>query len=510
MTENRSKRSRLKKIGFWILGILVVIRIAIPVVGVIVANKVLPGALGTKASIKSLALSITRGYVSTGDITIAQPDGFEGEPLFSLRKASINVSMTSLINGPITVQSVVVDSLSLNLIKNTNGVLNAEMLAGGGDTNAPAIEAPETTNATSTPPAIAIKKVEVRDLSVSYRDLTFDPPLVVHLDDCDISVTDLLFDPAQTDNKKLDGKVMLTALLKQPEMHDAFIGITARLGVLSTNVPAANAAVRIVGLELDLIHTALPPGISTTISATLGGSCLDAYADVAVAMDILQLKAKLKTADNTMHFAMGGTPLEPKVDKSTALFNLVGRPGALVGGVVTDVGGAGLQVIGGAAKTTAAVGKGALKVVGSLGKGLFKTAKGVATADLSEIGAGLKETTAGTVTEAAAAAVDTTAKAVEGIGDTALAAIGKADSDAWRDGGKTRWNTIWPEAKTKVAEAPYPAPKKKAQKERQPAENIETPATKEVITPDEETATEPVVEAETEAIEAKPEVDSTS
>jgi hypothetical protein len=441
---------------------------------VIVANKVLPGALGTAASIKSLGLSLTRGYVSTGDITIAQPDGFEGEPLFSLGKASVNVSMTSLINGPITVQSVVIDSLSLNLIKNTNGVLNAEMLAGGGDTNAPALEEPETTNATSTPPAIAIKKVDVRDLSVSYRDLTFDPPLVVHLDDCDISVTDLLFDPEQTGSKKLDGKLLLTALLKQPEVHDAFIGVTARLGVLSTNVPAANAAVRVVGLDLGLIGTALPPGISTTLSATLGGSCLDAYADVAVAMDILDLKAKLKTADNTMHFAMGGTPLAPKVDKSTALFNLVGRPGALVSGVVTDVGGAGLQVVGGAAKTTAAVGKGALKVVGSLGKGLFKTAKGIATADLGEVGEGLKTTTVGTVTEAADAVVDTTTTVAAGIGDTASAAIGKGDSDAWHHGGEARWNTIWAEAKTKVAEAPYPTPKKKqTTEEPEAAEDIE-------------------------------------
>jgi hypothetical protein len=467
MKSSTCKCRLLRKILLWIVGILILLRVAIPVVGVAVANRMLPGILGTDASIGGLDMVLLRGRVSTGGIQIAQPEGFEGGPLLSLGNASVDVSIPSLMKGPITVESVTIDALALELIKNTNGTLNVEMLAGGGDKNAPVStnvvaesEAPEmaSTNTAAAPPAIAVNEVVIRSLAVSYRDFTFDPPLVVQIEDCNVTITNVLFDPAQADGEKLDGDVLLTALLKQPDLHDAFIGLTAKLGVVPLGVPAANAAVRVVGLELKLIATALPTGILTTITATLGGSCVDAYADIAVAVDILDLQARIKTADASMVFAMGGTPDDPQVDKSTALFNLIGRPGALVGGVASDVGSAGVKVVGAAGKTTAALGGGAVKVVGSIGKGLFKTAKGVATADVSAIGEGLKTTTVGTVTTAADAVVDTASTAATGVGDAASAAVGKDDTDAWQAGSEARWLELWAEAKAKVEAAPFPRP----------------------------------------------------
>jgi len=178
-----------------------------------------------------------------------------------------------------------------------------------------------------------------------------------------------------------------------------------------------------------------------------------------MAVDVLDFQLKLKTEDNTMPFAIGGTPSDWHIDKSTALFNLVSRPTMLVGSVVTDVSSAGVEVVEGAAKTTAAVGKGALKVVGSLGKGVFKTAKGVATADLEQIGDGLKTATVGTVTETAETIVDTATAAVEGVGETATEVIGKDEADAWRDGCEARWHKQWDKACAEVLAAPYPRPK---------------------------------------------------
>ena len=442
------------KVLLWLVCILVVVRVAVPVAGVAVANRVLPGILGTAASIESLDMVLSRGRASVGGIDVFQPKGFDGGPLFSLGEASVNVSLPSIRKGPLTVESVTVDRLVVNLIRN--------------DTNAPIETKPEVEDETgepASPMAVAVEKLTVRDLTFSYRDLTYDPPLVAHVAECNIGVTDILFDPAHLGESPLDAAAILTASLKQPGFHDAYVGLTARLGILTTNPPPVAAAARVVGLELKSgLDAVVPPGVVQT----LGGSCVDAYVDLAMAMDVLDVRCDVKTEDNTMSIAVGGTPLAPKVDKSTTLFNLISRPGALVGGVVTDVGSAGVEVVEGAAKTTAAVGLGALKVVGSVGKGVLKTAKGVATADLSDIGDGLKTATVGTVTETAEALVDTATTAVEGVGDSATAAIGKDDTDAWRDGCRQRWDQLWEEACVEIEAAPYPRPKGE---EAQPAED---------------------------------------
>jgi hypothetical protein len=178
-----------------------------------------------------------------------------------------------------------------------------------------------------------------------------------------------------------------------------------------------------------------------------------------MAVDILDCKASVKTADNTLRLAIEGTPTKPVVDKSTALGNFVTRPGAIIGGLVGDASGAGIKVIAGAGKTTAAAGVGVARVVGGFGKGLFHTAKGVATADLEGIKSGLHESTIGTVTETAQTITDTTSIAADSAGDIASTAIGKAGTDAWRAGCEDRWNTLWLEAQDKVNVAPYPSPK---------------------------------------------------
>jgi len=453
-----SKCRTIGKILLWVVGILVVLRIALSLGGVPITNRILPGVLGTAASIETLDLALSRGKLSAAGITVYQPAGFEGGPLLSLGEVAVDINMRTLVGGPLSVESASVDRLEVNLVRNKDGILNVATLAGGSDTNAPAEPEPEDDEPSSSPTAVAVRELHVRELVFSYRDLAHDPPLVVHVADCNASVTNLVFDPGNAGEPLLSGNAVLTALLKQPDFHDAFVGLTARFGVLTTDPPPVVAAARIVGLELKSgVDAVVPPGVIQT----LGGSCVDAYVDVTMAVDVLDFRLKLKTEDNTMPFAIGGTPSDWHIDKSTALFNLVSRPTMLVGGVVTDVGSAGVEVVEGAAKTTAAVGKGALSVVGNLGKGVFKTAKGVATADLSEVGDGLKTATVGTVTETAEAIADTATTAVKGVGDTATEVIGKDDADAWRDGCEARWHEQWDAARAEVLAAPYPRPEAK-------------------------------------------------
>ncbi len=449
--KTKTKRIVLK-IFISIAILLIALRIAIPIIVVVVANKTLPGLLNTDASIGFVNMLLLRGRISTGDITIKQPNGFEGDNLFSLGKVAVELDISSLKNGPITIDSITIDDLELNIVCNTNGVMNLASLANTSNTNTPATN--DETSASS-PPAVVINKIEIRNLSLTYHDKTFEPPLLNQIYNLNMTITNIIFDPSQSSGKELITGMELSALSKQSEMHDAFVGITARTGVLGTNVPAVNAIVRFTGIELKRLNMLIPAGISQA----LGGSCVDFYVDLAMASDILDCKAKIKTADNTMRLSIGGTPTKPIVDKSTALGNVVTRPGAIIGGLIGDTSGAGLKVVTGAGKTTAAVGVGTAKVVGGFGKGLFRTAKGVVTADMDHIKGGLYDTTVGTASKAKDTVVNTAGTASSSVGDVASTAVGKSGSDAWRDGSEERWNKLWIEAQENISTAPYPQPK---------------------------------------------------
>jgi len=456
MKSNKKKKHILRKTLLWIAAILIIIRIAIPIAGVIAVNRLLPGILGTECRIGHINLLLIRGRAAVGRIKIEQPQGFEGEPLFKLKRISVNADLSSFKSDRTpTIESVTIKELSLNLIRNTDGTMNIASLGSSSATNTPA--GTNSEDEVSSPQAIVLNKLTVNDMSLSYLDLTYDPPITVKMENCNLTLTNLLFDASQTDTEKLDTSLILTAVLKQQDMHDAFIGISAELGVLGTNVPPVNSAVRITGLELSTLGASVPAGVPQI----LGGSCVDIYIDLAMAIDILDCKAKVKTEDHTMPLAVGGTPSHIIVDKSTALGNVITRPGALIGGLIGDTGGAGLELIKGAGKTTAAVGSGAAKIVGGLGKGLFHTAKGVATADLEGIKHGVHESTVGTAKETMHTVSDTAGTAAHSVGDAASSAVGKDDADAWRSGSKTRWTELWQKAKKKVKEAPFPKPDNK-------------------------------------------------
>jgi hypothetical protein len=126
--------------------------------------------------------------------------------------------------------------------------------------------------------------------------------------------------------------------------------------------------------------------------------------------------------------------------------------------VVGKFGGAGLETADTAVGSVKVIGKGTAKTLGSAGGGLFHTAKGVATADVDEIGGGLKQTTAGTVKEGAGMATGTAGEVKDGAGDVGAAGIGAQQAKAWRDATHERWAKAWRKAQVRVDKMPYPAP----------------------------------------------------
>ena len=67
----------------------------------------------------------------------------------------------------------------------------------------------------------------------------------------------------------------------------------------------------------------VPPGVATT----LGGGCLDLSVDAAVASDVLDCKIALRSAGSEFPMAVGGRPDKIEIDKSGALFGVLGGLG---------------------------------------------------------------------------------------------------------------------------------------------------------------------------------------
>ncbi|MBL7076022.1 MAG: AsmA family protein [Kiritimatiellae bacterium] len=485
----------LKKIGK-VLGrvvlaavvLLAVILAIAPNVAVKVVNAKAGDFVKAEVSIKDIDLNLFRGYVEIEGLSVGQPEGFEGDPLLELSHAHVKINVGSLMKQPIVISDVVVEGLSATIIKNADGVMNVEKLAK--TPPEPKEEEPEEEKKPAgEPPAVALDSLLVENLKVRYVDSSFDDkePLDVGVTNLVLSVTDILFDTAANPARMLPGRVKLTSRITQGKSADAHLGAIARLGVLSTNVPAVNAGVRLSGLDLNVVDPVLPPGIGTSISAVLGGSCLDVEADISMSSEVQDIDAVLVNKSIRLPLPTGGGFDNIMADLGKLLTaRLAGQVTAVAG----NVGEAGLEVAGTAAESALAVGKGAGKLVGNIGGGLLNIGKGAIKGDIKSVGAALKDTTVGSVKDAVSTVTDTAATAVSGVGDAASKGLGAASAEAWRTNAPARWATSWETVVTVVDNMPYPTadePKKEAE-----AEPAEATAPEEVV----EEAAEPTQDAE--------------
>ncbi|MDP6491173.1 MAG: AsmA family protein [Kiritimatiellia bacterium] len=452
----------LKKIGK-VLGtivlVVVVLLVVILAIGPNVAVKVVNAKAGdfvnAEVSIKDIDLNLFRGYVELEGLRVGQPEGFEGEPLLELPHAHVKLDIGSLMNPPIVISDVLVKDLSANIIKNADGVMNVEKLA---KTPPEPKDEPEEKKPAGDPPAIALDRLLIENLNVRYVDSSFDDkePLDVGVGDLVLSVTDILFDTSARPARVLPGRVKLTSKITQGKAADAQLGAIARLGVLSTNVPAVNAGVRLAGLDLDVIDPVLPARIGTSIAAVLGGRCLDVEADISMAQDGQDIEAVLVNKSMRLPLPTGGGFDNIMADLGKLLTaRLAGQVTAMAG----NVGSAGVEVAGTAVKSVGAVGKGAGKLVGNVGGGLFKMVKGAATGDIKSVGAALKDTTVDSVKDAVETVTETAETAVSGVVEAADKGLGGASADAWRTNAPARWASAWETTVAVVDNMPYPIAK---------------------------------------------------
>jgi AsmA family len=436
--------------------LVAVILVALPSVAVKLVNSKAGDFVNAEVSLKNIDLNLFRGYVEIEGLQVGQPKGFEGDPLLELAHAHVKLDVGSLIKQPIVVSDIVVEGLSANIIKDASGVMNIEKLAKASQEPKEAKPKKEEAKPSGEPPAVALDSLLINNLQVRYVDASFggDDPLDVGMSNLVLKVTNILFDTSAKPVPVLPGRVELTSNVTQGKALDAHLGVIARLGVLGTNTPAVNAGVRLAGLDLEVIDPVLPLGIGTSLSAVLGGSCLDVEANVSMAGDVRDIEAVL--VNKSIRLPL---PTEGGFDNIvTDLGKLLAvRLAGQVAGVAGNVGSAGVEVAGTAVKSIGAVGKGVGNIVGNIGGGLLNIGKGAIEGDIKAVGSALKDTTVGSVQEVVSTVTDTAVTAVSGVGDAAGKGLGLASAEEWRMNAATRWAETWETTVTVVDNMQYPA-----------------------------------------------------
>ena len=111
-----------------------------------VANKVVPGKIGTDFNLSEFGFNQYSGKVHVGGLTIANPEGFSKENCVDLTDLNVNVAMTTLLSDKIHVEEVVLDGLVVSttpVASNFKKIAANAAAAGGGDDAKKASPEPE-------------------------------------------------------------------------------------------------------------------------------------------------------------------------------------------------------------------------------------------------------------------------------------------------------------------------------------------------------------------------------
>lgn len=401
-----------------------------------------------------------KGSLVVRDLHIDQPQGFSGDTLLSWPELKVDFLIGSVFDPSITIEDADLYQPSIHLAYDKAHQGNVKVLLSKAiPRSKEEPEKPKTTPATEPSDQstrIHLRKFAIHDLGLAFTDTSYEEkPMEVHLEAVDLEVKDLTYDPSRGPEKTLPATARMTGRQVQTPFADAPLGFYAKVGTLGDQVPSVNGSLQLGGLELAPIGHTLPPGAEQAI----GGDALDLSVDLALAPDLLDCDARVKSiGGSSLSLHIGGTPENPAVDTSNMLFLVFFRSGGALGNVAGKVGGAGVEVADTAIGSVKVVGTGTAKTLGSVGVGILGTAKGLATADVGGMAEGLKKTTVGTVKEGAGTAAGAAGEVKGGAVDVGSAGIGKQQAEVWRKAVEDRWEKAWAKAQSRVDRMPYPSP----------------------------------------------------
>ena len=417
-----------------------------------IASPIISRHLGTDVQVDAVQLRLHRGYAAVQRLMVAQPEGFTDAPnLLTIENTNIKVRLLPLLRLQVIISNIHTDNVTLHIVRNADGVLNIEKLIN----SIPVKEKPprDPKPPPETLPSVTLTSFNLPQALITYTDFSVSPPVILALTNMQIHAHALRFDPEEArTSTSMPGRIRIEGHILQPGFEHGYIGVKSALGIISTNIPPVNAAACIIGFDIRSVRGLLPPGISTAI----GGSNLDVIIDASLHDDYLYVYNRLQTSGNTFRLSISGTPYNPYIDRSTALFNLLTRPGAFITGTVGGV--ADASVIAGrtVVSTAGRAGTGVFRGITNIGRGAARTATSAVRGDIRGIGDGVVDMTYGTVTGAVDTVTGTARSMGEGFGDTLSAATGRSQTRNWESTNRARWEQRWEEALNFATSAPFP------------------------------------------------------
>jgi hypothetical protein len=472
------KSGCLKAVGGLLLIVIILLVVAgallwinLPSIILKYANRELPALLQTQASLGNIRLALLKGEIGIDDLSIGQPAGYEGDALLTMESLDLKIDTATVQADPVVIEYLDIRAARIHLVKQTNSIMNTARLAGGApDTQPTGVTQSITTEASveKQPSAeskrILIRQITLADCAVTYTDHSLAKgeknsetnsakTLNLQTEKIDLTLTNLLIAPVQGAPGTDTAGMAMTARILQGKKEDALLGAKTRIGPVGGGIPTLNAIIALAGLELSTFGSIVPAGTSQA----LGGNAMDLAVELSLATNVLFCDIEVKMiAGNRHKLRIRGTPDKPIIDKSSILFNVLGRFGGGIGNVVGNVGSASLDLTKTAVGSVVNVGKGAGKTVQTAGKGLLNTAKGILTADAKQIGEGARQATLGTVKDAADTITSTGKGVTDGVLDAGSTTTGSKSAADWRKNTVARWDAQWERTDELIAQIPYP------------------------------------------------------
>jgi len=437
-SPRKKKKGCLKIAILTVIVLAVVINLTISGIAKSIANKQLPSLLETDANIGGLDISLLLGRLGLRRFTIEQPEGFEGDSLMKLDKLVVVVPPHQAIKGnPVEIRNVHLDGLDVNLIVDTNVVLNVTTL-GPAPTEEPVEEVLEEETIVADVVPLWIKNLLLENVNLHFKDLERNG-WEFNIEDLRLEMENIQveYDSGRGPGR-IHGDLLLPGGYKTGKMK-----LRAKVGTISPSkpkqTPALRLAIGLIGFDLDLVKPFLVP--SPTVAKTaFGGSAFDFTLFVRIdagedpTTQAVTGKFNIATDSGTkINGKLGGTLAKPDLPFVQLFANILGNHFGRITRLGGNVAKGGLE----AGKAVAGTGVAAVKGVGKTATGLvggvFRTAKGVVTLDKDEALGGLKDSTVGTASNLTETVTDTAGAAADGVGKTAGEISGSTRSKKWWD-----------------------------------------------------------------------------
>lgn len=420
-------------------------------------NSQLDRLLAVEATLGGIQISPLKGRLQINDLIVRQPVKNEDAYFLQLGKANIVVKMSSLFRDVIEIEDISLSDISASIVRSKEGEINTAklVLADKNESSAEQSVAGqekerETTAAKSR--SVLIRRVRINNVRLHYKDYSLgDDPLDVLVTNIVVNADKLtVFGPSTKPEMK--GSLAVRMNIAQKDSAPGRLGLVAVLDIITTNIPAINLMLKVVNLRLQTLNPLIPDGTSKII----GGDSLDIAIKASISSDFLLIKGLAVTKSMQMPLVISGTPANPDVKGSKALFGLMSR---VIGGglnTVDDITDAGVEVAGTALNTGMNIAGGAGATVGQAGKGLWDTAKGIITLDRDAATAGLKDATIGTLGAALKTAASAGTNLVKGVMNSADRISGATASERWDAMSHGRWAQAIEEEERELRAMPYP------------------------------------------------------